>query len=116
MGVFDTIYSSYSFDNEFAKQPLQTKDLECIMCEYWINPNGELFLISYSGTQDFVSASHENKLPLINWKPNGNHGKITPVYPRTTIRTCSKNVEGKDLYIYFKYGIIQEYWTKEYSF
>ena len=114
MGMFDTIYSSYSFNNEFEKQPLQTKDLECIMYEYWINPNGELFLISYTGTQDFVSVNYEKKFPLIKWKPNGNRGKVTPVYPRIIIRSSSVNVEGKDLYIYFKYGIIQEYWVKEY--
>ena len=80
MGMFDTIRSSYDLGPGFHKD-LQTKDLECLMMTYWIDPAGHLFEIDYSGTQDFELNG------AVGWDvvPNGTHGKVRPVYITTTI-------------------------------
>jgi hypothetical protein len=78
MGMFDTIRSSYDLGPGFSKD-LQTKDLECLMYRYWISPVGELFSVDYSYTQSFVD---DDQL----YQPNGNHGRVTPVYFSGTIR------------------------------
>jgi len=53
MGMFDTVRSSYDLGPGFQKD-LQTKDLDCCMNEYWIDPSGRLFEIDFSGTHDFL--------------------------------------------------------------
>jgi len=73
MGMFDTIRSSYDLGPGFHKD-LQTKDLECMMHNYWITPAGQLYEIDYSYTQSFVGGG--DRL----YQPNGNHGRVTPVY------------------------------------
>lgn len=82
MGMFDTVRSSYDLGPGWLNKELQTKDLDCCMCEYWISPAGQLFEVDYSGTQDFVE-NPENTTPLwkgIKWVPNGNHGRVHPVF------------------------------------
>jgi hypothetical protein len=88
MGMFDTIRSSYDLGPGFWRRDLQTKGLECLMVEYWIDPSGQLFEIDYSGTQDFdLCPEQESKTPWNPYKavPNGNHGKVRPVYVTATI-------------------------------
>jgi hypothetical protein len=88
MGMYDTIRSSYDLGPGFQKE-LQTKDLECLMVDYWISPSGRLYEIDYSGTSDFVDVpEEERKSPWDTFKsvPNGNHGKIRPCYITDTIR------------------------------
>ena len=96
MGMYDTIRSSYDLGPDFYNRTLQTKDLECFMAEYWIDPVGRLFEIDYSGTQDLQDyESNKNiensflKLPM--WVPNGNHGKVKPVYLTKTIEVYPQN-------------------------
>ena len=58
------------------------------MVEYWLDPNGQLFEIDYSGTQDYVDVPEEERAaPWDTFKivPNGNRGKIKPVFVTTTI-------------------------------
>ena len=71
MGMFDTIRSSYDLGPGFWNRDLQTKDLVCMLSEYWISPNGELFEIDYSGTVDWG--------PDLKTVSNGNRGKVRPV-------------------------------------
>lgn len=88
MGMFDTIRSSYDLGPGFLKD-LQTKDLECLMGEYWISPSGQLHEIDYSGTHDFVDVPEEERTAPWNTfeaVPNGNHGKVIPCYITDTIR------------------------------
>jgi len=77
MGMFDTIFSSYSkFRGEY-----QTKDLDCFMADYWLSPKGELYEIDYSGTSDYVNIPEEERTTpwnVFQLVPNGNHGKIKP--------------------------------------
>ena len=85
MGLFDTVRSSYNLGPGFAND-LQTKDLECCMCEYWISPNGELYEIDYSGTQDFVEPdSSDSPWRLFKTVKNGNHGKVIPCQVTATV-------------------------------
>lgn len=80
MGMFDTLRSSYDLGAGFHKE-LQTKDLECCMYHYWIDPVGRLWDISYDGTQDLViNENAENVWEKIKPVPNGNHGKVRPVF------------------------------------
>jgi hypothetical protein len=52
------------------------------MAEYWITPAGELYEIDESYTADFVEVDDESLPPWarFQWIPNGQHGKVTPVY------------------------------------
>ena len=73
MGMFDTIRSSYDLGPGYLNRDLQTKSLDCMMKDYWIDPYGRLFDIDYSHTQSFCKDKP-------GFKPNGNHGKIRPFY------------------------------------
>jgi len=85
MGLFDTVRSSYNLGPGFTND-LQTKDLECCMCEYWISPNGELYEIDYSGTQDFVEPDgSDSPWRLFKTVKNGNHGKVIPCQVTATV-------------------------------
>jgi len=57
MGMMDFIRSSYPLGEDFSGQ-CHTKDIEegyCgTMSQYWISPDGQLYLIDYSHTADFV--------------------------------------------------------------
>ena len=86
MGMFDYVRSSYFLGENFSGQ-CQTKDIEYgiggTMSQYWISPNGQLCLIDYSQTADFVELKegddgYNDKLALLNfrWIPNGTHGKV----------------------------------------
>lgn len=87
MGMFDTVRSTYDLGPGYLHKDLQTKDLECMMNEYWIDPNGHLYEIDYSGTADFVELqpgddgyNDDRKYLNFVWVPNGARGKIRPVY------------------------------------
>lgn len=88
MGMFDTIYCSYDLGPGFHRKSLQTKGLECLMVEYWLDPAGYLYEIDYSGTQDYVNVPEEERsAPWNSFKivPNGNHGKIRAIDVTATI-------------------------------
>ena len=92
MGMFDTIRSSIDLGPSFWYRDLQTKDLECLMNEYWISPSGQLYEIDYSHTADFVEFGEDDprydpKRNFLNfgWIPNGQHGRVRPVYITRTI-------------------------------
>jgi hypothetical protein len=78
MGLFDTVRSSYDLGPGLWNKDLQTKDLVCLMCEYWIDPAGRLFEIDYSGTQDYTA-------DFTHYYANGNHGRVSPVEITKTI-------------------------------
>jgi hypothetical protein len=85
MGMYDTIRSSVPH----FKGTYQTKDLECLMCDYWIDPAGHLFEIDLSYTQDF---DRIEGMRLIYVK-NGNHGKVRPTYIRKYVRIYNEDEE-----------------------
>jgi len=81
MGMFDTIRCSYDLGPGFHNRDLQTKDIESLMLELWLDPAGKLWEIDYSGTHDFFFDSEEQN-PLLSYKTvsNGSHGKVRPYY------------------------------------
>ena len=77
MGMFDQIRNDYKPLGPEFQGVLQTKDLDNLMDWYYIDPSGKLSLVEYSGTQDFVPRECNDRMfPLMNWKPNGNHGRV----------------------------------------
>ena len=86
MGLFDTVRSSFDIGPGYRNN-LQTKDLACLMVEYWIDPVGKLYEIDYSYTADFVELgpddpnyNHERKYLNFFWEPNGTKGTVRPIY------------------------------------
>lgn len=85
MGMFDTVTSSVPH----FKGVFQTKDLECLMTDYWIDPEGKLFEIDLSYTQDF-DRIEGSRLVYVK---NGNHGKVRPTYIRKYVRIYNDDEE-----------------------
>ena len=87
--MFDLVRSSYKpFGEDFYGQN-QTKEIEeCYsgtLSQYWISPEGQLYLIDYSHTADFVELQEgdegyepDKKLFNFRWIPNGTRGKVRP--------------------------------------
>lgn len=119
MGMFDTIKSSYDLGPGYQKE-LQTKDLDCLMSHYWIDPLGRLFLIDEGNTADFVELTEDDprydpKRSFLNfiWVPNGNHGKVRPVYHYGVVEVYPSKWDCKyspypSCKIFFRYGVIEE--------
>ena len=89
--MFDLFRSSYDIGEQFTEVELHTKDIEDgiggTMSQYWLSPDGVLYYIDYSKTADFVEIEegderYNDELPFLNfiWQPNGNHGKVTPLF------------------------------------
>ena len=114
--MYDTIHSSYDLGEHFTDVELQTKDIECIMSHYWLDPHGYLYSIDYSDTADFIQLKEGDKgynsvgkfLNFI-WKSNGNKGKVSPCYLTKYIEVYpaqweSSYDEWPRCRIHFKYG------------
>ena len=124
MGMFDNLRSSYYFGDEFKDQ-CQTKDIEDgisgTLSQYWISPDGELYLIDYSHTADFVELKEgdegyepEKKIFNFRWIPNGTHGKVRPWNITKYVVIYPENWEGAwedcpDCRIHFVDGKVQDY-------
>jgi hypothetical protein len=125
MGMMDFVRSSYNLGEQFTETRCQTKDIEYgiggTMSDYWISPDGCLYLIDYSHTADFVELKegdegYNDKMPLLNfrWIPNGSHGKVTPylltkyieIYPEKWSGECE---DWPRLKLHFRYGVLRDY-------
>ena len=87
MGMFDTIRSSYDLGPGFNKE-LQTKDLDCLCEEYWIDPIGRLYKVDYAGTQDWEKTPDEQRkgpFDVYRAVSNGRKGRVTPCIITETI-------------------------------
>jgi len=124
MGMFDYVRSSYFLSEEFFGN-CQTKDIEDgiggTMSQFWISPDGQLYLIDYSHTADFVELKegdegYDEKCGWLNfqWIPNGTHGKVRPWNITKYVVIYPQNWKGEwedwpDCRIHFKNGILQNY-------
>ena len=125
MGMYDYVRSSYYFDEDFRGQ-CQTKDIEeygigGTMSQYWISPDGQLYLIDYSHTADFVELKegdegYSDKMAFLNfrWVPNGTHGKVRPWNITKYVLIYPENWEGNwedwpECRIHFVDGKIKNY-------
>jgi hypothetical protein len=79
MGLFDEVYSSYDLGENLTNEKLQTKDLACCMEDYWISPAGELFVVDYVGTAEWVPDPDSTRT-FWPYKsvPTGEHGRVIP--------------------------------------
>ena len=130
MGMFDHFRSSYDLGVTFTDTCCHTKDIDDFgggtMTQYWLSPDGQLYLINYSHTADFVQLKEndegfqEGRLAFLNfqWVPNGEHGKVTPTSLTKYITVYPEQWEGEwkdwpECRLHFKDGILQDH---EYSF
>jgi len=126
MGMMDFVRSSYDLGEQFTDTRLQTKDIEeygigGTMSQYWISPDGVLYLIDYTKTQDLKvyepgdpEYNEERSWLNFEWIPNGNHGKISPWMITKYIEVYPEQWEGKwedwpRLKLHFRYGKLQDY-------
>jgi hypothetical protein len=85
--MFDYFRSSYELGEQFTNTRCHTKDIEDgyggTMSDFWLSPSGQLYLIDYSHTADFVELKEgdegysEVALFNLQWIPNGTHGKVS---------------------------------------
>ena len=124
MGMFDYLRSSYPLGEHFSGN-CQTKDIEeygigGTMSQYWISPDGQLYLIDYSYTADFVELKEGDegysKHGFLNfqWVPNGTHGKVRPWNITKYVLIYPENWKGTwedwpDCRIHFKDGKLQNF-------
>ena len=86
----------------------------CIRDRYWISPAGQLFEIDYSGTQDFVITENDTSIQsLFKTKPNGNHGRVRPVFAFKVIELYPAKWDAHyakwpSCHVHFWDGIIKE--------
>ena len=124
MGMMDYFRSSYELGEHFTNTRCHTKDIEegygGTMSDYWLSPSGQLHLIDYSHTADFVELKegdegyHEVALFNFRWIPNGTHGKVRPWYITKYISIYPEQWEGEwsswpTLKLHFKYGKLMDY-------
>lgn len=117
--MFDYVKSSYDLGEDFDC-PCQTKDIEnCLggtMTQYWISPSGQLFMIDYSHTADFVEDPNPNpKFSFIKfrWVPNGAHGRVSPIYLTKYVTIYPEKWDGHwkerpEVMIHFKNGVVED--------
>lgn len=116
MGMFDYFKSSYDLGPQFTKIPCQTKDIEDMgggtMSFYWLNPHGQLFRVSYDGTQDFEEVPEgERKYKWQIYRPvaNGQKGRVVAeMISKSIVIVPAMCIESSlpKLLIDFKYGRI----------
>lgn len=121
--MFDYVRSSYKFTDEFNDSTVfQTKDLDCSLETYYIDPSGVIWKPDYVGTSDIVFLEPEDpeyneELQFLNIKcvPTGKRGRYKPlnitdyvtIYPEY-IQRPKYNIR-TDIRIHFFQGIIQNY-------
>ena len=84
MGMFDDIKCSAEI-GALTNVNCQTKEIDRYaggtMSFYWVDPNGLLWTADFSGTADFVFDNNSpSLLSRLKCIPNGNRGKVVPVY------------------------------------
>jgi len=125
MGMMDYVRSSYNLGEHFTETQCHTKDIEDgiggTMTQYWISPDGYLYLIDYAHTADFVELKegddgYNDNMALLNfrWIPNGTRGKVRVHCITKYIEIYPEDWKGKwedcpRCRIHFKYGKLMDY-------
>jgi len=115
MGMFDTVRSSYPLIDPEADLELQTKDLDCLMNQFWISPVGQLYRVEFCSAYDAVEISEElrqSPWQMIQWLRNGKHGSVTPDYRSALIRLYPGRVmadqQWREVKVYLRHGNVVE--------
>ena len=84
-GLFDYVRCSMDI-GQLTNVTCETRSLGGNCSRYWISPAGELFVIDYEGTHDFViitedDPEYDRQFPWRNTdiQKNGLHGSVSPV-------------------------------------
>jgi hypothetical protein len=122
MGLFDWVRCGARLDDRVGPQDVfQTKDLNCCMDTYWIDPAGHLWHLDESDTYDIFEEDEENLrkarenrkwLPPFYPVPNGIHGKVVPhrltrtilMYPSDWKTKCMYNSDWPEYELTFRDG------------
>lgn len=123
--MFDYFRSSYDLGPDFTEVECHTKDIEDgiggTMTQYWLDPHGYLYYIDYAHTADLVfydkedpEYDSEHQWRNFEWKPNGNHGKVSPYLLTKYIEVYPSKWDGAwedwpRLQIHFKYGRLLDF-------
>lgn len=100
MGMFDYVRSSYPLFSPEMDTRLQTKSLDCLMNQFWIDPAGRLWEIDYSETVDYEDHREPGDTPfqaLMKMNvavPNGRHGKVKPARFTGTVKVYPQEWTG----------------------
>lgn len=114
MGMFDDVRSSYPLFSPEEDQSLQTKDLDCVMTHYWIDPAGQLFEVSNRDAFDaYIDEVVQPRWRAFQWKPNGRRGHVRPDYRTALVKLYPSTWEGgwqdwPEKHVYFRHGRIAE--------
>lgn len=127
--MFDYLRSSYDLGESFTDICCQTKDIDDFgsgtMTQYWLSPDGQLYLIDYSHTADFVELkegdevyTEKNSWTNFQWIRNGERGKVRPYSLTKYITIYPEQWDGEwsdcpECRLHFKDGKLQDI---EYSF
>jgi hypothetical protein len=125
MGMFDYFRSSYDLGEQFTNVVCQTKDIEDgiggTMTDYWLDPAGQLWYPSYTGTHTFEEIPEDDEryntthhFFNFEWIPTGAHGKYQPFYITKYVEVYPSNWKGNwedwpRLRLHFRCGILQDY-------
>jgi len=69
--LYDTVYSSYDFGPGLWNKTFYAH-IDDTCSNWWINPNGQLFRLSWNDTYDFMEGEDGNFKTV----PNGNRGRV----------------------------------------
>lgn len=125
MGMFDYFRSSYDLGPQLTNVECQTKDIEDgyggTMSQYWLSPDGYLYVVDYSNTQDLKMYEPGDPKYIADrswmnfeWIPNGNHGKVRVHALTKYVEVYISAWEGlweewPRAKLHFKYGKLQDY-------
>lgn len=93
MGMFDSM--------RYDGHELQTKELDCFMSRYWIDPAGYLWKVDYSGTSEIVRETPATGLWPLKRVPTGEKGRVKHVPLTGSVRAYNGDGIDYDL-IFFK--------------
>ena len=116
MGLFDEVRSSYPLIDDVSDLHLQTKDLDCLMLNYWISPAGQLYEVRISDaytSQAVEVGSRKHPWQLIKWVRNGKHGTVSPCTHTALVRLYPAQWQGDwenwpECKVYLRNGVIRE--------
>lgn len=118
MGMFDYFKSSYYLGPDFTNVSCQTKDLDCAMWNYWLDPSGVLWLPDYEGTSTLEIIEEDDprynkELLFLNYEmvPTGKRGRIRHFDYTGAVKIYNSDWKKnrKEMCLLFRKGILKTY-------
>lgn len=117
MGMFDTVYCSFTEAGEDFAGENQTKSFDKTLMDYWLSPNGELFEISRGQAWDLEIKEIGQDTPpwgSFQWIPTGENERLRPYLFHGVAVIYPANFKGPyhewpDLTLVFNRGKVETY-------